>query len=45
MAFTKTRSHVVLLLQVLPLVFIMTTAVVGCTSFMLYCSQTRTDVR
>ncbi|XP_040158772.1 uncharacterized protein LOC120897758 [Anopheles arabiensis] len=29
---------------VLPLVFIMTTAVVGCTSFMLYCSQTRTDV-
>uniref|UniRef100_A0A182XBD1 Uncharacterized protein n=3 Tax=gambiae species complex TaxID=44542 RepID=A0A182XBD1_ANOQN len=22
----------------------MTTAVVGCTSFMLYCSQTRTDV-
>ncbi|XP_053680298.1 uncharacterized protein LOC128731218 [Anopheles nili] len=29
---------------VLPLVGIMVTAVLGCTSFMIYCSYTRTDV-
>uniref|UniRef100_A0AAG5CXH4 Uncharacterized protein n=1 Tax=Anopheles atroparvus TaxID=41427 RepID=A0AAG5CXH4_ANOAO len=29
---------------VLPLVLIMTVAVVGCSSFMIYCGRTRTDV-
>uniref|UniRef100_A0A182JI94 Uncharacterized protein n=1 Tax=Anopheles atroparvus TaxID=41427 RepID=A0A182JI94_ANOAO len=36
--------HLAELAEVLPLVLIMTVAVVGCSSFMIYCGRTRTDV-